>query len=123
MNRNFVESDADVEREKARDLLKDTPQRIIVRDDDDERALLPASDLARFLEDHDAEIVHLMDIPAQRRELAPVHMQASMQEARVALADSGAEALFVRREIAPLTFRVFGVLLRQDVESSYALRR
>jgi hypothetical protein len=50
-------------------------------------------------------------------------MQASMQEARVALEDSGVEALFVRRQIAPMTYRTFGVLRRQDVESSYALRR
>jgi chloride channel protein, CIC family len=46
-----------------------------------------------------------------------------MQEARVALEKSGAEAVYVRRQIAPLTYRTFGVLLRQDVESSYAMRR
>ncbi len=123
MNRSFVESEADIELENARGLLNGTPRWIIVRDDNDKRSLLPASDLARFLADHDVEIVHLMDIPAQRRELAPIHMQASMQEARVALEDSGAEALFVRRHIAPLTFRIFGLLLRRDVESSYVMRR
>jgi CIC family chloride channel protein len=122
MNRNFVESGAEVDLEAARTLLAGTPQWIIVREGDDNCTLLPASDLARFLEDHDPEIVQLMEIPAQRRELAPIHMQASMQEARVALEDFGVEALFVRRQIAPLTYRIFGVLRRQDVESSYALR-
>jgi len=123
MNRNFVESEADIDLEAARGLLAGTPQWIIVLDGDENRSLLPASDLARFLTDHDPDTVHLMEIPAQRRELAPIHMQASMQEARVALEDFGVEALFVRRQIAPLTYRIFGVLRRQDVESSYALRR
>lgn len=122
MNRNFVESEAEIELAVARSLLEGTPQWIIVRSGEDSRTLLPASDLARFLEEHEVDKVGLMEIPAQRRELAPVHMQASMQEARAALEDSGAEALFVRRLIAPLTYRNFGVLLRQDVESSYVMR-
>lgn len=123
MSRSFIESEAETDLETARGLLKDTPQWIIVRGDNDVRTLLPATDLARFLEDHEGDTVRLLELPALRRELAPVHMQASMQEARVVLEDSGAEALFVRRQIAPLTYRIFGVLLRQDVESSYVIRR
>lgn len=123
MNRNFVESIVEVTIDQARTLLSDTPQWIVVRRDDDSRSLLPASDLARFLEEHDSEMVNLLAIPAQRRELAPIHMQASMQEARTTLEQDNVEALFVRRQIAPLNFRIFGVLLRQDVESSYTMRR
>jgi CIC family chloride channel protein len=122
MNRNFVESAAEVDLESARRLLEGTPQWIIVRSDEDSRNLLPAADLARFLQDHDADSINLLEIPARRRELVAIHMQASMQEARVALEDSGVEAMYVRRQIAPLTYRTFGVLLRQDVESSYAMR-
>ena len=123
MNRSFVESEAEVDLESARGLLEATPQWIIVRSGEDNRTLLPAADLARFLEDHEASTIQLMEIPAQRRELATIHMQASLQEARVILEESGAEAVYVRRQIAPLTYRTFGVLLRQDVESSYAMRR
>ena len=102
---------------------KKTPQWIIVRSSDENRNLLPAADLARFLEDHEAENIDLMEIPAHRREIVPIHMQASLQEARVVLEDSDAEAIYVRRQIAPLTYRTFGLLLRQDVESNYVLRR
>ena len=123
MNRSFVESEAEISLESARGLLEATPQWIIVHSEEDNRALLPAADLARFLEDHEARTIQLMEIPAQRRELATIHMQASLQEARVILEESGAEAVYVRRQIAPLTYRTFGVLLRQDVESSYAMRR
>jgi len=121
MNRNFIESNATVDLESAQRLLADTPQWIIVRAENDARTLLPGSDLARFLTDHAPESVNLLEIPARRLALAPIHMQASMQEARAALEKSDAEALFVRREIAPLTYRVFGVLLRRDVESSYTV--
>ncbi len=123
MNRNFVESEALVDRDSARGLLEKTPQWIIVRSSDENRNLLPAADLARFLEDHEAENIDLMEIPAHRREIVPIHMQASLQEARVVLEDSDAEAIYVRRQIAPLTYRTFGLLLRQDVESNYVLRR
>ncbi|MFT4560811.1 MAG: CIC family chloride channel protein [Gammaproteobacteria bacterium] len=122
MNRHFVESPHEITMEAARGLLKDTPQWVIVRDEDDVRTLLPASDLARFLEGNDEQFVRLLAIPAQRLELVPIHMQASMQEARATLAKSGAQALYIRREIAPLTYRTFGVLSAQDIESSYAIR-
>lgn len=123
MNRNFVESEAVVDLESARALLGQTPQWIIVRSADDNRNLLPAADLARFLEEHEAHSIDLMEIPARRREIVAIHVQSSMQEARIALQESNAEAVYVRRQIAPLTYRTFGVLLRQDVESSYGLRR
>jgi len=32
------------------------------------------------------------------------------------------DALYVRRQQAPMTFRTFGVVLRDDVEAGYALR-
>ncbi len=121
MNRSFVESDFDIDLEGAKALLKDTPQWIIVRGDGDKRTLLPAADLARFLQDHDVARVNLLKIPAQRRELGAIHMQASMYEARLALQASGCEALYVRRQIAPVTYRTFGVLLNRDIESSYRI--
>ncbi|MGR9092050.1 MAG: chloride channel protein, partial [Gammaproteobacteria bacterium] len=121
MNRRFIESGIEVDVAAARKLLADTPQWIIVRGKKDERTLLPAADLARFLEDHEVATVNLLKIPAQRRQLAPIHMQASLQEARVTLEQSNAEALYVRRQIAPVNYRTFGILLRRDVESNYAI--
>ena len=76
-----------------------------------------------LVEEHTAATVHHLEIPARRLQLIPLHMQVSMHAARVALAGSGVDALFVRRPIAPLNYRTCGVLLRLDVESSYTLRR
>jgi hypothetical protein len=121
MNRSFVETGPDITQADARDLLRSTPHWIIVRQEDESRSLLPASDLARFLADHDPDAVQLMEIPAQRLQLAAIHLQATMQQARVALGEVGAEALYVRRLIAPLTYRTDGILLQQDIEASYKL--
>ena len=122
MVREFVESEAQIEIDAAHTLLKSKPVWVLVRADNDVRTLLSASDLARHLEQRNEAMVDLLGIPGRRRELAPIHMQASMQEARATLADTTAEALYVRRQIAPLNYRTFGVLLRSDVESSYAIR-
>ena len=123
MNRSFVESEAEIDLDSARGLPEATPQWIIVRCGEDDRSLMPTADLARFLEDHEANTIQFMEIPAQRHEVAAIYMQASLQEARVILEELGAEAMYVRRQIAPLTYRTFGVLLRQDIESSYAMWR
>jgi CIC family chloride channel protein len=72
MNRSFVESEAEIELDSARGLLEATPQWIIVRCGEDDRTLMPAADLARFLEDHEANTIQFMEIPAQRRELATI---------------------------------------------------
>ena len=66
--------------------------------------------------------INLMQIPAQRLTLADLHLQASMHEARSALDHHGVDALYVKRPIAPMTDRTFGIILRSDVEGSYHVR-
>ena len=95
-------------------------------------ALLPAVDLARYLEDMDeqasekdepADAVDLMNIPANRRDVAPVQYQATLEEALDQFDSTNAEALYVQRHVAPMTQRVYGVVLKSDIESYYHYRR
>ncbi|MEM7467766.1 MAG: chloride channel protein [Pseudomonadota bacterium] len=133
MNRSFVELDEEIASADVDAILADTPQWIIIRAADERRLLLPASDLARVMDpagDGQTEdkpeipdVIKLTEIPGQRLALAGVHLQATMHEARDNLESSGADALYVRRPIAPMTDRTFGVILRGDIESSYARRR
>ena len=131
MNRSFVELDEEIEFDQIENILADTPQWIIIRTADDKRLLLPAGDLARTLEqtkeeqkdDELPETIKLTKIPGQRMTLTGIHLQASMHEARNVLEREGAEALYVRRPIAPMTDRTFGVILRGDIERSYTLHR
>ena len=96
-------------------------------------ALLPAVDLARFLEDTEKqaaeegtelpESIDLMEIPANRRDVAPVQYQATLEEALHQFDSTQAEALYVQRHVAPMIQRVYGVVLQTDIESYYQYRR
>lgn len=63
MNCRFMESETEVDLDSARSLLEATPQWIDVRRGEDDRTLRPAPDCARFLEDHEANTIQLMEIP------------------------------------------------------------
>lgn len=106
-----------------RELLTRGPQWIIVESEVERPVLLQASDLARYLESQPDEDVDLVAIPADRYELAPIHLQANLFEARELLLSEDADALHVRRPSAPMSFRTFGVLRREEVESAYEFRR
>lgn len=129
MNRSFVELDEEIASERIESILSDTPQWIIIRTEDEKRLLLPAGDLARVREqakesaEELPETLNLTKIPGQRMSITGIHLQASMHEARTVLEREGAEALYVRRPIAPMTDRTFGVILRADIQQSYTLHR
>jgi CIC family chloride channel protein len=130
MNRNFVVSRRLITTEQADELLKQTPQWIVISGDDDEpKVLLPAADLGVVLQQQrekpdaaaqaEAEI-DLMAIPAHRRELMAIHLQATLQEALDRLEENKLEVLFVRRKTKPgKPSGVYGVLSRQDIEANY----
>ncbi|MCZ6664183.1 MAG: hypothetical protein O7B81_02645 [Gammaproteobacteria bacterium] len=85
--------------------------------------LLQALDLARYVESQPDEDIDLVAIPAERYERAPIHLQANLFEARELLLSEGADALYVRRPSAPMSFRTCGVLRREEVASAYEFRR
>ena len=122
MNRSFEHSPRRITAEEVRELLTRGPQWIIVEDDVERLLLLQASDLARYCDSEPALDVDLVAIPAERYELAPIHLQANLYEAREVLIAQGADALYVRRPLAPMSFRTFGVVRREDVEAAYEFR-
>ena len=69
------------------------------------------------------EPIDLMDIPANRRDIAPVQYQATLEEALDEFESTNAEALYVQRHVAPMIQRVYGVVLKSDIESYYQYRR
>jgi CIC family chloride channel protein len=97
--------------------------------------LLPAVDLARFLEDHGDDFIpnpesdkaipeiDLMEIPANRRDVASIPYQATLEEAMARFSDTRAEALYVQRYAAPMIQQILGVVLKSDIESYYQYRR
>lgn len=133
MDRSIMRTERHLTVDEARKALKAEPKWLIVEGSNGPTALLPAVDLARYLEDTDQQVaeqeielpdsVDLMDIPANRRDLAPVQYQATLEEALNEFEASNAEALYVQRHVAPMIQRVYGVVLKSDIESYYQYRR
>jgi H+/Cl- antiporter ClcA len=124
MDRDFITLADTINANEARTAIESKPRWIIIRNQQ-QQILMHAADLARTLqelqiEDRDeASDINLLEIPAQRLQLASVHMQASLQEALEILNNSPAEALYVQRLIAPGIEHTYGILTRQKIESSY----
>ena len=122
MSRSFEHSPRRLTAEEVRELLTRGPQWIIVEDEVERPLLLQASDLARYFDSEPARDIDLVAIPAVRYELTPIHLEANLYEAREVLNAQGADALYVRRPLAPMSFRTFGVVRREDVEAAYEFR-
>lgn len=133
MDRGILRTERHLSVEEARKVLKSEPKWLLVEGSNGPTALLPAVDLARYLEDTEKlvaaediappESIDLMDIPANRRDVAPVQYQATLEEALNEFESTNAEALYVQRHVAPMIQRVYGVVLKSDIESYYQYRR
>lgn len=124
MNRSFAQVARLLSAEEARTVLRDQPQWLIFERVADEFQLLRAADLLLFIESQEefVEAIDLLAIPGDRFELSAIHLQATLHEAREIMIAEGVEALYVRRPLAPLSYRTFGVVLRSSIESGYQLR-
>ncbi|MCK0165253.1 chloride channel protein [Marinobacter sp. S6332] len=133
MDKSILRIERHLTPEEARKALKAEPKWLVVEGSTGPTTLLPAVDLARYLEDSEevastdetspVESIDLMDIPANRRDIAPVQYQATLEEAMHEFETSSAEALYVQRHVAPMIQRVYGVVLKSDIESYYQYRR
>jgi len=133
MERNFMRLERMLTIDEACKALKAEPKWLLVEGSHGPTALLPAVDLARHLEDTAKQVaeegipapesVDLMEIPAHRRDIAPVQYQATLEEALHEFDTTRAEALYVQRHVAPMIQRVYGVVLQSDIESYYQYRR
>lgn len=134
MDRGFARTDHTLSREQCVTLLQDAPDWLLIDQAEDPRVLMPAADLARFLEanpppeaaiaegdegDAAETLIDLMKIPADRRQSAPVLLQATLHEALERLKQADIDALYVEAVTAPGIRRVYGVLTLRMVERVY----
>ncbi len=120
MNTRFTRQQPQISREQAQRLMSEKPEWIIVDYDGKPAFAMPGIAIASHLsQDADAEEIDLLEIPADRFELAAVHLQATLQEALDILNREGVEALYVTRPIAPGINHIYGVLTRGRIESAY----
>lgn len=122
MERRFESLPDAMTREQVLKALASEPRWILITQDREPVAIMPAADLAREVQENpDRTACSLMEIPAERREVTAIDFQASMQEALELLDRNDAEALFVTRHTVPGISRVYGVITREDIERSYSI--
>lgn len=120
MERDFISLPRHVERGELEEGLKTTPRWILLREKEEPAQLLAAVDIAIAFKEHpEDQELDLMKLPATRYQTSGIDFQSSLQDAREVLKESGAEALYVTRLTVPGIPRVYGVLTRDDIESSY----
>ncbi|MDZ7735018.1 MAG: chloride channel protein [Gammaproteobacteria bacterium] len=123
MNRRVVSCESEITLQYAQQLLKEEPQWIVIRQKEDKALLMPGSNLAAYLENEDLpEKIQLLEVPGQRREIVPVHSQATLYEARRVLDEHKVDAVYIRRPAGAGSYRILGVLQYQDIQASYSLR-
>ncbi|MET0067340.1 MAG: chloride channel protein [Candidatus Thiodiazotropha sp.] len=120
MNRSFSQIDARVDRDTARRALDQEPEWLIINAPEDKKVLMPSVELLRTLEQRpDEEQLDLLAIPATRYELAPIRMQATLQEALEQLDRKHIDALYIEWFDSGHYWRIQGVLTRDLIESAY----
>jgi CIC family chloride channel protein len=120
LNKSYVITEAIIPRTAAYNHLNDSPDWLLIRKEDGNQ-LMPATDLARHLEETDDEEIDLLEIPAKRRQLVQVAIESTLQHAQQLLNESEAEALYVTRKIGPSADRIFGIITQEDIEKHYRI--
>lgn len=133
MDRSVMRVPRQLPLEECLQALKSGNKWLVIDGSSGPTALMPAVDLARYLEGKTEECreancelpdsIDLVEIPANRRDVAAVQYQATLEEALQAFDDSKAEALYVQRHVAPMIQRIYGIVLPTDIDSYYQYRR
>ncbi|MHB0775022.1 chloride channel protein [Halomonas sp. WWR20] len=128
MERSLARTTRRITREQAQTLLEDKPAWLVItRSSDDKPTVgLKAADLARvLLDEQDADEVEfdLLEIPGQRLDLAPIHVQATLSEAYDKLTEFGVDGLYVEHTTAPMIRKISGIITREAIENYYRYRK
>ncbi|MGK0373774.1 MAG: CIC family chloride channel protein [Arenicella sp.] len=127
MERNIIQQPRMISRAVAEQILKQEPRWILLTNDDNERktCLLPATDLARYIiqlstqTDPNKQDLDLLKIPAKRIDTAATTIVATLQEAHELMQAEQCEVLFIRGAHGESKQRIYGVITREHIESSY----
>ena len=127
MDRNIHQQPRNISCTQAEQLLKQEPRWILLASEDLTNAsLLPATDLARYLNEleEDAisdehELIDLRSIPAKRLDTAQITIIATLQEAYERMQAEQCNALFISGAHGISKQRIYGVITREHIERSY----
>ncbi len=129
MERNLARTPRVIDHERAKALLDSKPTWLVITQDDKSKPPLAmkAAHLARALHDEawlaEHPRIDLEEVPGQRLDLAPVHLEATLSEAYDTLNESGVDALYVEHTTAPMIRKISGIITREAIENYYRRKR
>ena len=119
MERSFARVNIMVEVEEARRLVRERYHWLLVDNEKGPAFILRCEDLDQYLTADMTDSVDLAAIPATRKDVTGIYLQATLGEALDSLNQSGVQALFVNRISGPLMNSPVGILTREDIENYY----
>jgi CIC family chloride channel protein len=119
MVRSFERVKRHVTLEEAQALVLARPLWLLVDGDSGPTFILRSEDLDQFLAEKPMEEIDLASIPATRKDVTGILLQATLSEALEALNQSGVQALYVNRITAPMMDSPVGIVTREDLENYY----
>ncbi len=119
INRSFVVSEPVIDRNLALAHLQENPDWLLIRRTEADNLLMPAADLARYLENEDVEQVDLLELPSKRRQLGVINLEATLQHAQQTINETDAEALYAITRLGQSADRIYGILTPEDIEKHY----
>ena len=116
MTTNFVTSLPIQSVQDARNALANTPDWILISDND-KHALLAPGDLHSIIRTNDnpEEQINLLEIPALRMDTATISTRATLQQALELMTDNSVDALCVTN----YQDKIVGLLTRDQIENFY----
>lgn len=139
MNKAYAQMAQNIKPAAIKTILADKPEWLLIANEENQYTqLMPAIELVKFMEqqaelmnvensEHDSETIideriNLLEIPAKRMDITPIHLQATLDEALNELDKKNVDALYVERMNSPGIMHIYGVLTREQIESAYQFK-
>lgn len=122
MVRSFSRVDRHITAAEASELVRTRPLWLLVDNDKKPSFILRTEDLVNYLQesdDNEDDSIDLAAIPATRKDVNSILLQATLSEALDSLNHSGVQALYVNRISAPMMDSPVGIVTREDIETYY----
>jgi CIC family chloride channel protein len=137
MTQNYVRHTRYLAIGEAEQLLHTRPEWLLIEDPDNDKHILRAVDLSRYLlsldqeqtdsgsalasepESESGQIIDLLQIPAERWQLFPIHRQATLYEAMALIRQKNAYALYVEQAAPYLISEVAGIITQERIDNFY----
>ncbi len=119
MIRSFERVKRHVDATEAIEITRRKPLWLLIEGADGPDFILRTEDLRQHLGEKPEAEIDLSAIPATRKDVTGVLLQATLSEALDALDNSGVQALYVNRITAPMMNSPVGIVTREDIENFY----